>query len=514
MTQTISVLTAALLALLGLLLGFAIAALQWRRRLAAEHEQLLLSQASSAQRDELLAAQRAELDQARNLYAELSAEKNQIEQQLARLGSDAESLRERLTEARESLTAKEQLAHTASERLAAVDKELTELRVTHTEKLASFEEIKQSFEQSRQQLKTEFQNLANQILEEKGKTFAENSQHSLDVLLKPFREQISGFQQRVNQVHDEAVKGNASLGAQIRHVLDIGVKMSAEASTLAKALKGDKKTTGNWGEIQLENALQQAGLIEGEHYEAQPRFKDEQGQARQPDFVVKLPDQKHMVLDSKVSLVDYDRAISAETEVEMQAALDAHVKAVRNHIDDLSGKDYSNLIGMRSPSFVLMFMPIEPAYIEAMKHNKDLFNYGYQRNVIMVSHTTLMPILKTVANLWMVARSNEQAQELSGRAGDIYNQVVIVAERLKRLGDTLGTASRHYNDTVTAVAGQQGLYGKTSRFNELSTKANKTMPSLEPMHRDFEVEKLGLVVGDGSVEKDGEQPEGLSTKSM
>lgn len=495
MTESLPAITTILLTLLGLLLGFGIAAFYARRRVAAAHEEFMLLQATATQRGEALIALRAELDQAKTQNITLDAEKGQIGRQLARRDSDADSLRERLEEAKTSLIEKERLLRAASERLAAVDKELTELRVTHTEKLANYEEMKLSFEQSRQQLKTEFQNLAGQILEEKGKTFAENSQISLNAMLKPFREQISGFQLRVNQVHDEAVKGHVSLEGQIKHVLEIGLKMSQEANTLASALKGDKKTTGNWGEIQLENALQQAGLVEGDHYETQPRFKDEQGQARQPDFVVKLPDQKHMVLDSKVSLVDYDRAIAAETEAERHAALDAHVKAVKNHIDDLSGKDYSNLIGMHSPSFVLMFMPIEPAYIEAMKHNKELFNYGYQRNVIMVSYTTLMPILKTVANLWMVARSNEQAQELSNRAGDIYNQVAVVAERLERLGNTLGTASKHYNDTVTAVAGQQGLYGKVSRFNELSSKANKTMPNLEPVHKDFEVEKLGLVVG-------------------
>src|SRR5690606_15556364 len=153
----------------------------------------------------------------------------------------------------------------------------------------------------------------------------------------------------------------------------------------------------------------------------------------------------------------------------------------RNHIDDLCRKDYSNLVGMRSPSFVLMFMPIEPAYMAALQHNSDLFDYGYQRNVVLVSHTTLMPILKTVANLWMVTQSNAQAHELSARAGDIFNQIVVVAERLKRLGATLDTVSRHYNETVTALAGQQGLHGKALRFNELSSKANKTMPSLEPL---------------------------------
>ncbi|MBV6306898.1 DNA recombination protein RmuC [Candidimonas humi] len=496
MNQDIPVLTAALLALLALLVGAGVVALYTRRALAAMRAQLLLAQSSASQRDEQLAGLRAELEQARGRYAELDGERLRIERLSARFETEAEGLRQRLDETQASLGAREQALQAAGERAAALDKELAELRVTHQEKLAAVEDGRRSLEQARQQLKTEFQNLANQILEEKGRSFTASSQQSLDALLKPFREQIQGFQQRVNQVHDEAVRGNASLGAQIRQVLDIGVRMSTEANTLASALKGDKKTAGNWGEIQLENALQQAGLVEGDHYEAQPRFQDHEGHARQPDFIVKLPDRKHMVLDSKVSLVDYDRAIAAETEPERQAALEAHVKAVRNHIDDLGKKDYSNLIGMRSPSFVLMFMPIEPAYIEALKHNKELFNYGYQRNVIMVSYTTLMPILKTVANLWMVARSNEQAQELSGRAGEIYNQVALVAERLKRLGATLGTASQHYNDTVTAVAGQQGLYGKVVRFGELSAKANKALPQLEPMHRDYEAERLDLVVGE------------------
>lgn len=505
-------LAAGLLALVGLLIGLIVAAIYFRRALAVMRTNLALSQNLAEQRGETLTALRLQLDESKNQTITLDAEKGHAERQLARSESEAQSLRERLDEIRQNLILKEHTLQGVTEHLAVVEKELIELTTTHAQKLLNFDEQKHTFEQARQQLKIEFQNLANQILEEKGKTFAQNSQSSLDALLKPFREQIDGFQKRVNQVHDEAVRGNVSLGSEIKRVLEIGVKMSAEANSLAIALKGDKKATGNWGEVQLEKTLQLAGLVKGDHYESQPRFKDEQGNNRQPDFVVKLPDQKHMVIDSKVSLVDYDRAIAAESELETTAALDAHVRAVRNHIDDLSKKDYSNLIGMHSPSFVLMFMPIEPAYIEAMKHNKDLFNYGYQRNVIMVSHTTLMPILKTVANLWMVARSNEQAQELSGRAGDIYNQVVIVAERLKKLGDTLELASRHYNSTVTAVAGQQGLYGKASRFNELSAKANKTMPAIEPMHADFQNERLELVVaspqlalGEGDKETEGGQ---------
>jgi DNA recombination protein RmuC len=439
-------------------------------------------------------------------YRRLVSERNALALRLAHSEARAQGLQERLDDLRTELAGSEDERSALRSRAAKLDNELARLSAVHAEKLSSFHEMKANFEQSRQQLKVEFQNLANQILEEKGKTLAHNSQASLDAVLKPLRDQIDGFQRRINQVHDDTLRGNVSLGAEIKRVLEAGLRISSEANTLASALKGDKKTTGGWGEVQLERSLQLAGLVQGAHYEGQPRFRDEQGAQRQPDFIVKLPDDKQLVIDSKVSLVDYERAVAAENDDDRKAALDAHVRAVRNHIDDLCRKDYSNLVGMHSPSFVLMFMPIEPAYIEALKHNRDLFDYGYQRNVVLVSHTTLMPILKTVANLWMVTQSNEQAHELSARAGDIYNQIVVVAERLKRLGGTLDTVSRHYNETVTALAGQQGLYGKASRFNELSSKANKTMPSLEPLHADFEAERLELIVGSKPIVASARRP--------
>lgn len=347
--------------------------------------------------------------------------------------------------------------------------------------------------QTREQLLAEFQRLAGQVLEEKGQTLSSQSQQALYAMLAPFREQISQFQQRVNQIHDATQRGQTALEIELQRVMQAGLRISDEANTLSRALKGEKKTAGNWGEMQLERTLQLAGLVPGDHYDAQPRFRDASGAVRQPDFVVQLPDGKHLVIDSKVSLIDYEQAVAAQTPDQRQAALDAHVKAVRAHIDDLARKDYSNLIGMRSPSFVLMFMPIEPAYIEALRHGRDLFDYGYQRNVVLVSHTTLLPVLKTVANVWMVVRSNEQAHELSTRAGEIYNQVVLVAERLKRLGASLETVNRQYNDTVRSVAGQQGLHGKVQRFAELSSRANKTMPDIEPVQPDIDTERLQMV---------------------
>ncbi len=423
-------------------------------------------------------------------------QRDESERELARSQFESQGLRERLEEARDALQSRELALQSLSQRFSALEKDHAALTATHTEKMAGQAALQQALEQTGVRLRAEFQNLANQILEEKGRSLAQSSHVALDAMLQPFREQIQGFQQRVNEVHAESLKGHATLGAEIRQVLEIGLKMSAEANTLAGALKGEKKTLGNWGEIQLEQTLQAAGLMPGDHYQTQVRLRDEAGAVFLPDFIVKLPDGKHLVLDSKVSLVDYERAVAASTPEARQAALDAHVKAIRNHMVDLSRKDYTQLIGLKSPDFVLMFLPIEAAYMAALQHQPDLFNHGYQRHVVLVSHTTLMPILKTVANLWRMARSNEQAHKLGELAGDVYNQVVVVAEHLKKLGDTLGAASNHYNRTVTALAGRQGLYGKAQRFTELSVKASKNMPEMTPLEVDLHQERLEVIRAD------------------
>jgi DNA recombination protein RmuC len=252
--------------------------------------------------------------------------------------------------------------------------------------------------------------------------------------------------------------------------------MSQNADNLTRALKGDKKLVGNWGEAQLERTLELAGLRPGEHYQSQASFKTETGQRLAPDFVIHLPEGKHLVIDSKVSLIDYEAAVAASEDGERDAALNRHAAAVKAHIDNLSGKDYAQLPDLGSPDFVLMFMPVEPAYIEVMKQHRDLFNYGYQRNVVLVSHSTLMPILRTVANLWLIERGNKEAREISERAGDIYNSVCLVAERLQGVGASLQTVTKKYNDTVTALVGQQGLHGRVERFQQLSARANKQFP--------------------------------------
>jgi len=371
--------------------------------------------------------------------------------------------------------------------------EKAQLETRLSEKLESFALQKKQLLDQQDQLKKQFEVLANDVLEKKSQSFQQTNQESIEKLLQPFKLQIEGFQKRVNEVHTDSIKGQASLASEIKKVLEVGLRMSDDANNLTSALKGDKKKLGNWGEAQLEKSLQLAGLESGDHYASQEKYEKE-GRTYYPDFVIKLPDQKHLILDSKVSLVDYERYISAEKEVDASLALKAHVKAVRNHIEDLSKKNYTDLIGIRSPSFVIMFMPIESAYIEAMKMDKHLFNDGYQKNVILVSHTTLMPILRTVANLWALEKNNESARELSQKAGDIYNNVVRIAESLHKVGKTIGTLTNHYNSAVTGLVGKQGLYGKVIHFQSLSSKAVEKLPEIELMTVDERSVKLEEVV--------------------
>ncbi|CAM3669311.1 DNA recombination protein RmuC [Rheinheimera salexigens] len=489
-------------------LGYLAAFITNQRRLAALQKQLHDNAIiTSRLEQQLIAAHTSQSRIEQHLQQslqQLQAERttlNQLQQQLAEEGKKAKMFETAGLQAKEYITDLKGQLQQQHIKLSELQAEHLQLTKQHTELDTSLQQREKHFEQqlaqlaeNKQILSKEFENLANKIFEEKGKTFTDTSQHSIDVMLKPFREQIDAFQKRVNEVHDSATRGNANLNAEIKKVLDIGVSMSTEANNLTSALKGDSQQRGAWGEAQLQRTLEMSGLVQDAHFSAQTAFKDSDGKNKQTDFLIKLPDNKHIIIDSKVSLVAYDRAVAAETNDAYLLAMAEHNKAVRRHIDDLASKDYTNLIGMHSPSFVLMFMPIEPAYIEALKHNKDLFEYGYKQNIVLVSHTTLIPILRTVSNLWMIERSNTEAREISERAAEVYNQVCLVAERLQKLGVTLNTVSNHYNSTVTALAGQQGLYGKVDRFSQLSAKVSKTLPALETSHRDFESERLSMMI--------------------
>ena len=405
-----------------------------------------------------------------------------------------------------------------SEQLLKADEECSVLRERNTQlevdnreqqtKLKAEQDklriLEAQFEKQKAQLKDEFKVLSEEIFSQRQQELHEQNKEGIGALIKPLQEQIWQFQKRVNDVHSETIKGHTSLESEIKKIMEVGLKIGEDADNLSSALKGDSRQRGAWGEAQLERTLEMSGLVKDTHYRKQAAFKDRDGKQKIIDYLVLLPDDHHIVIDSKVSLLAYDRAVAAKDENAQIIAMDEHIKAVKKHIDDLATKDYTDLIGVHSPNYVLMFMPIESAYIEALKWSKDLFGYGYGKNIVLVSHTTLIPILRVVANLWMLEQSNRQAREIGNNAGDIYNSVCLLAGRIQKLGDTLNTASKHYNDAVTAISGRQGIQGKVERFARLSTRANKKMPDLEHRHFEYKTNSLNIQPAEKNPPEDNE----------
>ncbi|NLA89534.1 MAG: DNA recombination protein RmuC [Alcaligenaceae bacterium] len=361
-----------------------------------------------------------------------------------------------------------------------LDKQLVALSTQLNIEQQYKEQQEQQTKQQLQELSRSFELLSNRFLDEKGRVLLERNQGSLEQVLKPFRERLDYFQQRINDLHGQSLQGHSVISEQIKQLLSAGLRIGDEAQALTRALKGDKKALGNWGELQLELALQQAGLEKDRHYKTQVVFRNDDGQRMLPDVILYLPDDKEIIIDSKVSLVDYQAAIEAgDDEVSAKDYLQRHVRAVRNHVDDLSSKDYSQLEGLNSPGFVLLFMPIESAFIEALKTDSQLYSYAYSKNVILSSPTTLLPLLKTVAYLWMRSDSHQQALALGDEAMAIYNQAALVAQHMIRLGQTIDTSTRQFNQMARSFAGQQGVTVKLERFSRLSAKAAKEMPEVK-----------------------------------
>ncbi|WP_223231771.1 DNA recombination protein RmuC [Campylobacter concisus] len=321
------------------------------------------------------------------------------------------------------------------------------------------------------ELNLEFANLANKIFEEKSANFSKNSKESLELLLTPLGEKIISFEKRVNDAHSDSQKSAGELSAQLKEVVELGKNMSKEANSLSTALKGSNKVLGNWGEMQLERTLEAAGLEKGTHYVTQESF-DVSGKKLIPDFVINFPDDKQMIIDSKVSLHAYEKAVAAADPAQSKLALGEHIASIKKHIDELAKKDYSSLV--KSPDFVLMFVPVEPAFLEALKFDPNLFNYGYEKKVVLVSHTTLMPLLRVVANLWRMENGNKEAKEILKSANEIYEKFCTVAEKLNRLGNSVRSVNDNFNEVVKSVSGQGGLDSRLEKFKKIAINPKDT----------------------------------------
>ncbi len=333
------------------------------------------------------------------------------------------------------------------------------------------------FSEQKKRMTGEFENLANRIMEEKGQRFARQNRQSLDEILKPVREQLGEFYKRLDHIHSEDTRDRSGLREQIKYLSELNQQMDKEARNLTRALKGDNKAQGNWGEMVLERVLEQSGLRKGKEYEAQGGFYDSNNQLLKPDVIIRLPEDKDVVIDSKVSLLAYNKYVVSEDSQERQTALREHVQAVRNHIKDLSAKDYSGLKGLRSLDFILMFMPIDPAFMVAFQEDEGLFNEAFEKKIVIVTPTTLLATLRTIENIWRYERQNENARIIAERAGKLYDKFCGFLEDFEKIGKQLDTVHSTYNSALNKLSqGKGNLIQQAETFRELGVKVKKELP--------------------------------------
>ena len=349
------------------------------------------------------------------------------------------------------------------------------------EKLSSqqqqFESQLKLLQDAKQILTQEFENLANRIFDEKQTKFSAQSKEALEVSLSPLRRDIGDFRKQVESVYDKENADRNKLVGQISELQKQTMQISADAVSLANALRGDNKAQGNWGEFVLEKLLEDSGLTNGREYDTQVALKGEDGRRRNPDVVIHLPEGRDIVIDAKVSLVDYERYFHAEDEDTKQQCLNQHLASLKAHIRELSGKDYESLEGVNSLDFVLIFIPVESAFMLALDQAPDMMRDAYDRGIIVVSPSTLMVTLRTIKNLWRYADQNRNAQVIADKAGGLYDQFVLYIEALEDVGRHLDK-SRDVWDTAhkRLVSGRGNLVRRSEELKKLGAKAKKSIP--------------------------------------
>ena len=333
-------------------------------------------------------------------------------------------------------------------------------------------EQKKEVKDLQDQFTHQFKNLANEIFEEKNKKSKEN----LGEILNPLKEKIAEFEKRVEDSHKESLQNNSALKEQLLHLKELNQQITLEAGNLTRALKGDSKAQGNWGEFILEKILEKSGLRKGDEYEMQESHTTEEGKRYQPDVVVKLPDHKNLIIDSKVSLVAYERCVSCDDENERTTFLKQHILSLRNHIKGLSEKNYQNLYNIGSLDFVLLFIPIEPAFSLAVQNDQQIFLDAYDKNIVMVSPSTLIATLRTISSIWKNEYQNRNAIEIARQGGDLYDKFVNFSNDLLKVGEQLKTTKKSYDDAMNKlVEGKGNLVGRVGKLKELGAKTTKQM---------------------------------------
>ena len=394
-------------------------------------------------------------------------------QQLEELKNRIQQLENALEESRK--TQQDVLLNSATEKATLESAlEAAKDKLVHLEKIHEAQKLEE--EKAKEGMKNEFKVLAQTILDEKSKQFKTTNSEELDKLLAPFKQKLEDFEKTVKDNHEKEVKSTSALMENIKSLKDMNDKLSEEASGLAKALRGDNKKQGNWGEFVLERALEMSGLAKDKEYFVQNSETTEDGRRLQPDVIIQLPGNKKIIIDSKVSLVAWDNFINAATEEEASAGLKALAVSVQTHIKGLSDKDYPQLYGGDTPEFVLLFIPIEAAFMEVTKFDQALYEFAFSRKIIVVSTSTLLATLKTIAMAWRQEKQTKNVIEIAEAGGKLYDKFVGLSEDLKKLGSQFQTAQNTYQDTMTKMMeGRGNLISQVERLKKLGSKTKKEL---------------------------------------
>lgn len=405
---------------------------------------------------------------------QLSAEIRELAADLAARDAEYDMVNQRGGLLQHQLDQQLQTTQQLREQVARLESGYSVERQQHEQKV-------QMLMQAREQMTLEFRQLANEIFEQKGRVFAETSNLQMQQLLQPLGEKLRTFEQKVDDTYDKESKQRFSLEKEIRSLLELNTRISDDANRLTSALKGENKTQGTWGEVILERVLERSGLQKGREYDVQVSMADEDGRKLQPDVIVHLPEQKDVVVDSKVTLTAYQAYHSATDDAQRELCLKQHIASIRSHIRNLAGKNYHDLPGLRSLDYVLMFLPVEAAFTLAVQHDDNLFTEAFERNIILVGPSTLLATLRTIQNIWRYEYQNKHALEIARQAGQLYDKFAAFVGDLEKIGDRIGQTQKAWDDAHNKLRGGKGnLISRAERLKALGVRASKSLPDELP----------------------------------
>jgi DNA recombination protein RmuC len=400
-----------------------------------------------------------------------------LQQDLMNARAASESLQTMQRSKEEEIIRIRKLSEEQQERIISLNAENARLDSEQKAVTQRLLEQKEEIENLREKFNKEFRLIANELLDEKSKKFTETNKENIDGILKPLREKLLEFEQKVDVTHKDSIQFNAALRQQITGLMELNQQMSKEANNLTRALKGDTKAQGNWGEVILESLLEKSGLTKDREYRVQVSLTNDEGRRLQPDVVVDLPDNKAVVVDAKVSLVAYERFITSEEEAEKTLRLKEHITSLRGHIRGLSDKNYQQLYQLNSLDFVLLFIPVEPAFSLALQYDNQLFNDALDRNIVIVSPSTLLATLRTISSIWKQEYQNKNVMEIAKLGGDMYDKFEGFAKDLIDVGKRIEDSKKSYEGAMNKlVDGRGNLVRQAERLKQLGAKASKSLP--------------------------------------